>query len=126
MSTRDDARLTAQERAALSTLEAFATADDPQLAARLRGPIRWTLAVAWRRLVPFARRGRPPAWVLSMWFGIPLAVLGLGLAVVSMSVGWGLGVCGALLAGAGLWSTMRDAGRRLAGRRLAGRRAPDG
>jgi len=113
MGTRDEARLTAQERAALSSLEALATADDPQLAARLRGPGRWRVAVHLDRLRPLSRWARVPAWAISLWFAVPAVVLGLALAVLSMSVGWGLGACGALLAAGGLGSLVRDTVRRL-------------
>jgi hypothetical protein len=106
MSTRDDARLTAQERAALSNLEALASADDPQLAARLRGPNRWRL------LVPvFAL----PEWVRSIWVAAPAVLAGLVLAVVSLSIGLALGVVGAVLAAAGLWSLVTAAERRWGG-----------
>jgi hypothetical protein len=106
MSTRDDARLTAQERAAFAGLEAAAAADDPQLAKRLRGSngiwvrsvlsrgTRWA-AVAWQRLLHLG------------WWGIPVAVLGLVLVVVSMSVGFALGVAGALIATFGLYLVAR-------------------
>lgn len=113
MSTRDDARLTAQERAALSSLEAHATADDPQLAARLRGPGRWTLGGYLERLQPLAHRVRVPGWASSLWFALPIMVVGLGLAVLSISIGWELGVWGAFLAAAGLGSLVRQTGRKL-------------
>ncbi len=106
MSTRDDARLTAQERAAFAGLEAAAAADDPQLAKRLRGSngiwvksvltrgSRWA-AVGWQRLVQLG------------WWGIPIVVVGLLLVVVSMSVGLALGVAGALISTLGLFLVAR-------------------
>lgn len=112
MSTRDDARLTAQERAALSSLEANAIADDPQLAARLRGPGRWTLSAHRVRLQVSLRPGIP-AWAFKLWFAIPAVVLGLVLAVLGVTLGWGVGVGGAVLAAAGLTSLVRHAGRKL-------------
>jgi hypothetical protein len=106
MSTRDEARLTAQERAAFAGLEAAAAADDPQLAKRLRGSngiwvrsvltrgSRWA-AMAWQRLVHLG------------WWGIPVALVGLLLVVVSMSVGLPLGLAGALIATLGLYLVAR-------------------
>jgi len=116
MSTRDDARLTAQERAALSSLEANATADDPQLAVRLRGPGRWSISAHWARL-RFSVRPGVPAWAISLWFAIPAVVLGLVLVVLGVALGWELGVGGAVLAVAGLTSLVRHAGRKLGPRR---------
>ena len=116
MSTRDDARLTARERAALSNLEALAAAEDPQLAARLRGPARWNISLSWDRLQPLLRWVRTPAWALSMWFAVPAVVIGLALAVLSLSVGWPLGVCGAVVASAGLTSLVRHARQALGSR----------
>ena len=106
MSTRDDARLTAQERAALSSLEAVASADDPQLAARLRGPSLWR---------PFIRLPVLPGWIRSIWLAVPAVVVGLGLAVVSLNVGLAVGVVGAGVAAAGLWSLTTAAERRWRG-----------
>ena len=113
MSTRDDARLTAQERAALSSLEALAAADDPQLAARLRGPGRWSAALhrAWMRAL--SAWALTPAWLASLWVAVPAVVVGLGLVVAGLSLGWGVGVVGALLSTGGLVSVVREAGRRL-------------
>jgi hypothetical protein len=106
MSTRDDARLTAQERAALSNLEALATADDPQLAARLRGPTRWS---------PLVRLPTLPAWVRSIWIAVPAMLVGLALTVASLSIGLAVGVIGAGVAAAGLWSVVTTAERRFRG-----------
>jgi hypothetical protein len=106
MSTRDDARLTAQERAAFAGLEAAAAADDPQLAKRLRGSngiwiksvltrcTRWA-AVGWQRLAHLG------------WWGIPIALVGLLLVVVSMSAGLTTGVVGALISTLGLYLIAR-------------------
>jgi hypothetical protein len=116
MSTRDDARLTARERAALSSLEALATADDPQLAARLRGPSPWNLALYRARLQLLISWAHVPVWLHSLWVAIPAVAVGLGLAVVGLSVGWAVGVLGALLSTAGLTSIVRDAGRRFGSR----------
>lgn len=103
MSTRDDSRLTAQERAVLASLEAMATADDPQLAARLRGPGRWRLVVRMPSL---------PAWIRSLWLAVPAVLAGLALIVVSLSTTLAVGVIGAGVAATGLWSLVLSAERR--------------
>ena|SRR6516225_9189520 len=94
MSTRDDASLTAKERAALASLEATAAAEDPQLASRLRGS---------RGLRLFTRLPSVPAWLRSTWWGVPALVVGLALMILSLSVSVALGIAGAVLAAAGLW-----------------------
>jgi Protein of unknown function (DUF3040) len=94
MGTRDDASLSAQERAALAHLEAAAAADDPQLAAWLRGPGRLHLL----SLLP-----KPPGWMRNRWLGGPIAVLGLALIILSISAGWVIGILGAAVATIGLW-----------------------
>jgi Protein of unknown function (DUF3040) len=103
MSTRDDASLTAKERAALASLEAVAAAEDPQLASRLRGS---------RGLRLFTRMPAMPAWVRSTWWGIPALVVGLALVILSISVSLVLGVAGAVLAVAGLWLVIGMVDRR--------------
>jgi hypothetical protein len=108
MSTRDDASLTAKERAALASLEATAAAEDPQLASRLRGSSRLRL---------LTRLPAVPSWVRSSWWGIPALVLGLVLVVLSLSVGLPLGLVGAGLAGAGLWLVVGIVDRRWIRRR---------
>ncbi len=101
MGTRDDARLTAQERVALAGLESAAAADDPQLAARLKGSNAiWLrssllrpsafLVGRWRRLL---RRG---------WWGLPMIAAGLLLVTIGMSVGFACGLVGALTVTVGL------------------------
>jgi hypothetical protein len=94
MGTRDDASLTAKERAALASLEAIAAAEDPQLASRLRGSSHWR----WLTRLPAI-----PDWVRSSWWGVPALVIGLALIVLSLSVGLALGLLGAAMAAAGLW-----------------------
>jgi hypothetical protein len=94
MSTRDDASLTARERAALARLEATAAAEDPQLASRLRGSSRLRL---------LTRVPAVPGWVRSRWWGVPALVLGLVLVVLSVSLGLAVGIIGAALCVAGLW-----------------------
>lgn len=113
MSTRDDARLTAEERAALSNLEALAAADDPQFAARLRGPRRWSLAAHGAKLRALSAFMHVPACARSLWFAVPTLVVGLVLVVAGVSLGLAVGVLGALMSTAGLVSVVSDAGRRL-------------
>ncbi|MGH3494616.1 MAG: DUF3040 domain-containing protein [Acidimicrobiales bacterium] len=100
MSTRDDASLTAQERAALARLEAMAAADDPQLAARLKGPMFRLRLVAHRPEVPAWLRS---PWLRNRWWGAPAAVAGLVMTLWGLSTTWVLGVVGALTAAFGLW-----------------------
>jgi Protein of unknown function (DUF3040) len=110
MSTRDDARLTAQERAAFAGLEAAAAADDPQLAKRLRGSNGIWIRSVLSRTTRIAAAGSQRLLHLG-WWGIPIAVVGLLLVVVSMSAGLVLGVVGALISAFGLYlvaRTIRD------------------
>jgi hypothetical protein len=96
-----DASLSPQERAALADLEAAAAADDPQLAARLRGGGRlraWTLP---RRVAAYLV-GRWKAALTLGWWGAPIAVVGLTLMILSLSVSLYLGLVGAALAFLGL------------------------
>lgn len=118
MSTRDDARLTAEERAALSNLEALAMADDPQLAARLRGPGRWHPINALARLKLITRWARIPSWFYELWFCIAAVVVGLALAVLSPAVGLAVGLVGSLLTAGGLVLLLRVVPRRIAGDRV--------
>ena len=106
MSTRDDARLTAQERAAFAGLEAAAAADDPQLAKRLRGSNGIWIRSVLTRISRIAAAGSHRLLNLG-WWGIPIALVGLVLVVVSMSVGFALGVAGALIATFGLYLVAR-------------------
>lgn len=94
MSLRDEAQLSPQERAALAQLEALAQADDPRLAAHLRGQ-RAVFARHWR-----LTRIRPRAW-----WGPALTVIGLVAMVWSLAFPLGLpvGIAGALATTAGLW-----------------------
>lgn len=92
MSTRDDVTLSAKERTALAGLEAQASADDPTLAARLRG--RWVFPV--RVQLPTLS-----TWTL-VWGGAAASVGGLALIVLTLGVGLWAGVVSALVALAGL------------------------
>jgi hypothetical protein len=103
MSTRDDASLTAKERAALASLEATAAAEDPQLASRLRGS---------RRLHLFPGLPAIPSWLRSAWWGVPALAVGLALVILSLSVSVLLGFVGAVLAAAGLWLLVKMVDRR--------------
>ncbi len=105
MSTRDDARLTARERAALASLESTAAAEDPELAARLTGTggFRRLLVIGLRLT---ARLRTLPPWMRSRWWGVPAVIVGLVLAVLSMSIGLPAGVVGVAVATWGLWLTV--------------------
>ena len=100
MSTRDDARLSPQERAALASLEAAAVADDPQLAARLKGSNR-----RLRSLLPI-----PPAFLLGKWrsllrhgwWGGPVAVVGIVMILLGLPFGMPLSLVGVAAACIGL------------------------
>lgn len=104
MGTRDDASLTAQERAALAYLEARAVADDPQLSHRLRGRFRPQIEV---RIPPV------PIWAGSGWWSIPLIVVGMALAVLGVSTGLVVSVVGAIVTAGGLWMVAGIVDRRL-------------
>jgi hypothetical protein len=106
MSTRDDARLTAQERAAFAGLEAAAAADDPQLAKRLRGSNGIWIRSVLTRISRIAAAGSHRLLNLG-WWGIPIALVGLVLVVVSMSAGLLLGVVGAVISTVGLYLVAR-------------------
>ncbi len=99
MSARDDAMLSAQERAALAGLEARAETDDPRLASHLRGQV----SVPGRVRVTI-----PPglwAWAahVNLWLvGPVLAVLGLIGLLVGVAVSPVVGVLGAVAAAGGL------------------------
>jgi Protein of unknown function (DUF3040) len=93
MSTRDDASLTARERAALASLEAMAAAEDPQLARRLRG----SSGLRWLPRLPTI-----PVWSRRSWWGGPVALVGLVVMLLSVSTSLWPGIVGAVLATAGL------------------------
>jgi Protein of unknown function (DUF3040) len=109
--TKDEVGLSAQERAALSNLEARATAADPGLAARLAGR---------GRSRPFTRMSRAGSWLArwarSAWTAAAAILVGLSLTAVGVSVGLAVGVVGVVLLGSGLWSAVSLARRRRAGR----------
>jgi hypothetical protein len=98
MSTPHETSLTEKERAILAGLAAQAEADDPTLAATLKGRTRRatsTPAVLRRLHVP-----RP----VSHWgWGVGLAVAGLLVALVALSVSLVLGVVGIALTVAGVY-----------------------
>jgi hypothetical protein len=79
-----DARLSAAERAALAHLEAAASAEDPQFAARLRG----STSARFRAVRPIVLAVFIAAWrwLLQLgWWSLVLVASGLGLMM------WGLG-----------------------------------
>ncbi len=105
MSGPDEGMLTAQERAALASLESRASADDPRLADHLRGlrsrerlravpkpDVAWlsaSVAGAWRSM-------RPMVW------GPVCTVVGLAIVVLGLAVSLGLSVVGLVVAGVGI------------------------
>src|SRR5213080_615650 len=93
MSTRGDASLTAQERAALANLETAARPRILQLAARLQGPGRFYL---------IAHLPKVPLWLRNRWWGAPVPVAGLVLVVLGLSTGWVVGTVGVVIAAGGL------------------------
>jgi len=118
-----DARLSAEERAALANLEAAAMADDPNLSTRLRGgsPTRWGLAGSK------ARQGF--SLVLARlthlgWWGAPVAAVGLAVIVISVATSVWLGLLGAALAVSGLTSVAHAASTTIRRRASAASRQP--
>jgi Protein of unknown function (DUF3040) len=111
MSSRDS-RLSAEERAALAHLEAAASADDPHLASRLRGSgvnrISLLTSGIRRDLVSLGRR-----LVALGWWGSLLALVGLALIILAVSVGAWLALAGALILIVGLVSVVGAAERKL-------------
>lgn len=99
MSTRDEASLTARERAMLAALEATASAEDPQLANRLKGSSRLRAAA---RLRVVARLPRLPAWAPSGWLAVPMIVVGLALVLLGLGTVLAVGVLGLLVTAGGL------------------------
>ncbi len=96
MSTPHEASLTEKERAILAGLAAQAEADDPSLAATLRGRARRARGLP-RPTV------RVPAAVSHWGWGLALAALGLVVVVVSLSVSVVVGAVGAGLMAAGVY-----------------------
>jgi hypothetical protein len=88
MSTRDEATLSDAERAALAGLESKAEADDPRLAAQLRGRHRSLPKITIPPVIP-----RMSHTVL----GPVIAVVGLALTVLALSVSVPVSLLGALL-----------------------------
>jgi Protein of unknown function (DUF3040) len=96
-----EVRLSAEERAALASIEAKAAAEDPQLAALLKGSSRqWVHAVP-RRVGGIVMSGWR-ALVSHGWWGFLIAAIGLALMATAMSAGLIVGLVGAVLAAAGL------------------------
>lgn len=94
MSTRDDATLSAQERAAFAQIEARAIAEDPTLGASLAVRIEQRL----RRMVPLIRRNcrRRSVSVVTVVVGLALVVVGLSATVALAIAGLALIVIGAV------------------------------
>lgn len=85
MSTRDDATLSAEERAAFARIEAQAIADDPSLGASPLFRFERELRRVVIGLVHRAHR---------LWVGVPLIVIGVGLVVVGLATTVALAVVG--------------------------------
>ncbi len=100
MSTQE-VRLSAEERAALASIEAKAAAEDPQLAALLKGSSRQWVHSVPQRVVGIVTSGWR-ALLSHGWWGFLMAAVGLALIAVSMSAGLVVGLVGAALAAAGL------------------------
>lgn len=115
-----DARLSAAERAALADIEAAAAAEDPYLAARLKGgvPVRALSVIASG--LPTLRKTWA-ALVGAGWWGVAMAVAGLALMLVGVAVSLGLAVLGALVCLVGLRAIAEMLDRRL---RRSGDAAP--
>jgi hypothetical protein len=96
-----DARLSAAERAALANIEAAAAAEDPHLAARLKG----TASSRFKTLPPLVVSYLVGRWhtVLRLrWWGIPTAVVGFVLMVLGISTSGAVSLAGALICAIGL------------------------
>jgi hypothetical protein len=98
-----DSRLSAEERAALANLEAAATADDPNLASRLRGSRPARLGAVGSKARE-SLTGLLSRLTHLGWWGAPVAAVGLALLVISIAVSLWLGLLGAAAAVAGLTS----------------------
>jgi hypothetical protein len=98
MSTPHEASLTDKERAILAGLAAQAEADDPSLAATLRGRARRAAGVSGK-----FRRVQVPAAVSHWGWGVALASLGLVAMLVALTVSLVIGVVGAVLVFAGVY-----------------------
>lgn len=87
MSPHDEAMLSAAERAALAGLESKAEADDPRLAAALRGGIRrsWPPLRIPPSLVPSALLHSALVRSVGTWVGPLLGVAGLVVMIVALS-----------------------------------------
>jgi hypothetical protein len=93
MSTRDEATLSAAERAALAGLESKAEADDPRLAAQLRGG---------GHALPSLHLPAALVRASQTWVGPVVAVAGLVLMILTLSSAVVLALVGALLFMGGL------------------------
>ncbi|MDQ6839957.1 MAG: DUF3040 domain-containing protein [Actinomycetota bacterium] len=85
MSTRDDATLSAEEKAAFARIEAQAIADDPALGTSLWFHVKQRLRPAVRSVVHRTQRS---------WTGPLLVVVGVGLVVVGLATTVAVSVLG--------------------------------
>ncbi|MDQ2839233.1 MAG: DUF3040 domain-containing protein [Actinomycetota bacterium] len=123
MSTRDDATLSAEERAAFARIEAQAIADDPSLGASLLFRFEHKL----RRVITALDHRAHRAWV-----GALLIVVGVGLVVAGLATTMALSVLGLVAVVAGtlpvadlIHQRVERAADRVAAARKAGTAPPD-
>jgi hypothetical protein len=96
-----DSGLSPAERAALAALEAAASASDPVLAARLKGPRRPSTPPPVLLLYGWARR-MAVALANAGWWGLPMAIAGVVLMVAGISQSLALSALGAAATTAGM------------------------
>ena len=109
MSIRDEVSLSDQERKALSHLEARAAADDPVLAAHLRGR-SWLGSHVRLPAVPDQIRDK----LRRPWCGPVLVVIGVVVMVLALSVSVAVSCLGAVLTAVGLGLVAGSVSRRVA------------
>lgn len=122
-----DSELSAAERAALAGLEAAATADDPHLAARLRGSTATRVRSVAPRVVPAVAVAC--VRVLGIrWWGLAVVVAGVALMVLGLGAGLAISVAGVAVTIVGLRVVAEAVSARFAARpgRHPGRRSPAG
>lgn len=113
MSTRDDATLSAEERAAFARIEAQAIADDPSLGASLLFRFEHKLRGVATALGHRAQRS---------WVGALLILVGAGLVVMGLATTVALSVLGIVAVVAGAIPVAELVGARL-GKAVSGRKA---
>ncbi|MDQ2729075.1 MAG: DUF3040 domain-containing protein [Actinomycetota bacterium] len=118
MSTRDDATLSSEERAAFARIEAQAIADDPSLGASLLFRLEHKLRGARRALGHRAHE----SWVGGAVVAVGIALVAVGLATtVALSV---LGVVAVVAGALPLAEVLRQRVEQARARAAAARQAP--